>query len=241
MNLDFDVDKNKINKIQQINQKINQEINWFRDELLAWGEKHRRKFPWRNTTDAYAILVAEFMLQKTNAPLVAPLYEKFMEQYPTVEALAEAEFIDIKNILQPLGLSFRAERLYKTAKILIEEYQSEIPNTEAELIKLPGIGKYTARSICANAFGQSKAVIDTNVARIFERFFGFEGGRVKSRCPILWRKAEEIAPESNVGLWNLTLFDFGAEICTAKNPSCGDCVLQKQCEYIKPGITNVET
>ena len=70
----------------------------------AWGEQHRRKFPWRNTTDAYAILIAEFMLQKTNASLVAPLYEKFMEQYPTVEALAEAEFIDIKNILLPLGL-----------------------------------------------------------------------------------------------------------------------------------------
>ncbi|MDY6897648.1 MAG: A/G-specific adenine glycosylase [Cyanobacteriota bacterium] len=237
MNLDFDVDKNKIKEIQRTNQKI----NWFRSELLAWGEKHRRKFPWRNTTDAYAILVAEFMLQKTNAPLVAPLYEKFMEQYPTVESLAKAEFIDIKNILQPLGLSFRAERLHKTAKIIIEEYQGKIPDTEAELIKLPGIGKYTARSICANAFGQSKAVIDTNVARIFERFFGFEGGRVKSRCPILWRKAEEIAPENNVGLWNLTLFDFGAEICTAKNPSCGDCVLGKQCEYIKSGKTNVET
>ena len=93
MNRDFDA-----NKIQKINQKV----NWFRSELLAWGEQHRRKFPWRNTTDAYAILIAEFMLQKTNAPLVAPLYEKFMEQYPTVEALAEAEFIDIKNILLPL-------------------------------------------------------------------------------------------------------------------------------------------
>ncbi|WP_414619473.1 A/G-specific adenine glycosylase [Calothrix sp. CCY 0018] len=200
---------------------------WFRRELLAWGKQHRRKFPWRDTTDAYAILIAEFMLQKTNAPLVAPLYKKFMEQYLTVEALAEAEFIEIKNILQPLGLSFRAERLYKTAKILVEEYQGIIPDTEAELIKLPGVGKYTARSICANAFGQSKAVIDTNVARIFECFFGFEGGRVKSRCPLLWQAAEEIAPESNVGIWNLTLFDFGAGVCTAKHPRCSDCVLRE--------------
>lgn len=163
LNLDFYLD-------------INQ-IKWFRRELLAWGKQHRRKFPWRNTTDAYAILVAEFMLQKTNAPSVACLYEKFMEQYPTVEALAAAQFIDIKNILQPLGLLFRAERLYKTAKLLVEECRGKIPDTEAELLKLPGVGKYTARSICANAFGQSKAVIDTNVARIFERFFGFEGGR----------------------------------------------------------------
>ena len=172
------------------------------------------------------------MLQKTNAPLVAPLYEKFMEQYPTVEVLVAAEFIDIKNILQPLGLSFRAERLYKTAKLLIEEYQGKIPNTEAELLKLPGVGKYTARSICANAFGQSKAVIDTNVARIFERFFGFEGGKVKSRCRLLWKAAEEIAPESDVGIWNLTLFDFGAGVCRAKNPHCVDCVLRKRCEFV---------
>jgi A/G-specific adenine glycosylase len=155
-----------------------------------------------------------------------------MEQYPTLEALAAAEFIDIKDILQPLGLSFRAERLYKTAKLLIEDYLGEIPNTEAELLKLPGIGKYTARSICANAFGQSKAVIDTNVARIFERFFGFEGGRVKSRCPILWGAAEEIAPKSNVGIWNLTLFDFGAGVCTAKNPHCHKCVLRERCEFV---------
>ncbi|MGB6300297.1 MAG: A/G-specific adenine glycosylase [Rivularia sp. (in: cyanobacteria)] len=218
LNLDFYLDINK--------------IKWFRHELLAWGEKHRRKFPWRNTTDSYAILIAEFMLQKTNAPLVAPLYKKFMEQYPTLEALAAAEFIDIKDILQPLGLSFRAERLYKTAKLLIEDYLGEIPNTEAELLKLPGIGKYTARSICANAFGQSKAVIDTNVARIFERFFGFEGGRVKSRCRLLWQAAEEIAPESDVGIWNLTLFDFGAGVCTAKNPHCGDCLLRERCEFV---------
>jgi A/G-specific adenine glycosylase len=207
-------------------------LKWFRSELLAWGEKHRRKFPWRDTKDAYAILIAEFMLQKTNAPLVASLYEKFIEKYPTVEALAEAQFIDIKNILQPLGLEFRAERLHKSAKLLIEEYQGKIPNTEAELLQLPGVGKYTARSICANAFGQSKAVIDTNVARIFERFFGFEGGRVKSRCPLLWQAAEEIAPPRDVGIWNLTLFDFGAAVCSAKNPRCGECVLGERCEFV---------
>lgn len=218
LKLDFKFDINK--------------IKWFRRELLAWGEKHRRQFPWRNTRDAYAILIAEFMLQKTNAPLVAPLYKKFMEQYPTLEALAAAEFIDIKDILQPLGLSFRAERLYKTAKLLIEECQGKIPDREAELVKLPGVGKYTARSICANAFGQSKAVIDTNVAKIFERFFGFEGGRVKSRCGLLWQAAEEIAPKSDVGIWNLTLFDFGAGVCTAKNPRCSDCVLREQCEFV---------
>ncbi|MBE9212510.1 A/G-specific adenine glycosylase [Plectonema cf. radiosum LEGE 06105] len=211
-------------------------IKWFRCELLVWGKQHRRKFPWRNTSYAYAILAAEFMLQKTNAPLVAPLYEEFMEKYPTVEALAETQFLEIKNILQPLGLSFRAERLHKSAQLLVKEYQGKIPNTQAELLKLPGVGKYTARSICANAYGQNKAVIDTNVARIFERFFGFEGGRVKSRCPLLWQAAEEIAPPRDVGIWNLTLFDFGAEVCTAKNPHCDRCLLRERCGYLKQQV-----
>lgn len=207
-------------------------LKWFRRQLLTWGKHHRRQFPWRNTKDAYGILVAEFMLQKTNASNMAPLYEEFINQYPTVEALAEAQCIEINHILQPLGLSFRAKRLYKTAKLLIEEYQGEIPNQEAELLKLPGVGKYTARSVCANAFGQSKAVIDTNVARIFERFFGFEGGRVKSRCPLLWQAAEEIAPLSGVGIWNVTLFDFGAAVCTPRNPRCNDCLLRERCNYV---------
>ncbi|MEO1377519.1 MAG: A/G-specific adenine glycosylase [Cyanobacteria bacterium J06635_10] len=204
---------------------------WFRHQLLIWGKQHRRNFPWRNTTDAYAILVAEFMLQKTNAPKVAPLYEEFMQRFPTVKALANAQFLEISSILQPLGLSFRAERLYKAAKLLIEEYQGEIPNQEAELLKLPGVGKYTARCVCANAFGQNKAVIDTNVARIFERFFGLQGSKVKSRCSKIWQAAEEIAPKSNVGIWNLTLFDFGAAVCTAKNPRCDRCFLCSRCKY----------
>ncbi len=104
-------------------------------------------------------------------------------------------------------------------------------DSEAELMMLPGIGRYTARAICSQAFGQPSAVLDTNVARILERFFGIEGGRVKSRCKILWSQAEEIAPDTEVGSWNLTLLDFGAIICTARNPQCPQCPLSPRCHW----------
>lgn len=110
---------------------------------------------------------------------------------------------------------------------------SRIPQTENALLQLPGVGKYTARSLLANAFNQPLAVLDTNVARILERerFFGIQGGRVKSRDPLLWETAQEVAPKRKVGRWNLTLIDFGALVCTAQNPRCQGCPLRRQCSY----------
>ena len=136
-------------------------------------------------------------------------------------------------MLQPLGLFFRAERLFKTAQILVEQYGEKIPQEETELLKLPGIGKYTARAICSQDFGQATLVLDTNVARILERFFGIEGGRVKSRCKVLWRAAETVASDTEIGRWNLTLLDFGAIVCTARNPKCSICPLSTRCHWLE--------
>ncbi len=206
-------------------------IKWFRDRLLTWAEHNLRNYPWRRTSDPYSILVAEFLLQRTDADTVVPIYEAFLTQYPTLDKLAIAEVKDLAELLQPLGLFFRAERLSQTAKIIKEKYKGEIPQEETELLKLPGIGKYTARAILSQAFNQPAAVLDTNVARILERFFGIEGGRVKSRSLILWSAAETVAPETEVGHWNLTLLDFGAKVCTARNPKCSVCPVSAKCNW----------
>ncbi len=206
-------------------------LDWFRHQLVLWGSQNWRDFPWRRTSDPYAIFVAEFLLQKTGAVTVAPVYQRFISRYPTLTSLAVAPVEDVACLLQPLGLSFRAERLCQSVRLVVEKYEGKIPDTEASLLELPGVGLYTARSICANAFSQPAAVLDTNVARILERFFGLQGNRVKSRCKLLWKAAEQVAPQNNVSRWNLALLDFGAAICTAKNPRCTDCPLQSRCNY----------
>ena len=206
-------------------------VTWLRDRLLTWGETNLRDYPWRKTNDPYHIVVAEFLLQKTDADTVAPVYQSFLNRYPTLISLAEAKIEAISELLQPLGLLFRAQRLSETAQIILEKHQGKVPSQEKELLDLPGIGKYTARAICSQAFQQPAAVMDTNVARILERFFGIKGERVKSRCKILWAAADEIAPQKKVGHWNLILLDFGALVCTARNPKCSQCPLTKKCSW----------
>lgn len=206
-------------------------LDWFRYQLVIWASQNLRDFPWRRTSDPYAIFIAELLLQKTGASTAAPVYEAFISCYPTLAALARTPMEQVAIALQPLGLHFRAERLCQSVQIIIEQHSGKIPDTEAKLLELPGVGSYTARAICANAFGQPKAVLDTNIARILERFFGLQGNRVKSRCKLLWNAAESIAPDTEVGKWNLTLIDFGAALCTAKNPRCTDCPLRDHCNY----------
>ena len=194
-------------------------IRWFQRRLKAWAEPNCRDFPWRRTCDPYAILVAEFLLQKTAAATVAPIYQEFVDRYPTLSDLAAAPAAEVASLLQPLGLFFRAQKLRESVLAILENHQGNVPRTEAQLLELPGVGKYIARSVCANAFGQPKAVLDTNVARILQRFFGIDGGKVKSRSPELWSAADRVAPKQQVGPWNLGLLDFGAAVCTAKPPA----------------------
>jgi A/G-specific adenine glycosylase len=206
-------------------------IRWFRSRLKDWGRENRRDFPWRRTSEPYAILVAELLLQKTAAATVAPIFQELLDRYPTLADLAAAPAGEITSLLQPLGLFSRTEKLLEAVQVILENYNGEIPRTEAELLQLPGVGKYIARSVCAHAFGQPAAVLDVNVARILERFFGIDGGKVKSRSPELWEAADRVAPDGEVSAWNLSLLDFGAAVCTAKNPRCGECPLQQRCDY----------
>ncbi|NES04395.1 MAG: A/G-specific adenine glycosylase [Okeania sp. SIO2F4] len=209
------------------------QIQWFRRQLQTWSIANFRDFPWRRTTDPYAIFIAELLLQKTDATTAEKIYETFLAQYFSPEAIATTNIEEIAQQLAPLGLHFRAKRLHQAAQIILEKYGGKIPATETELLELPGVGKYTARSICTNAFKQPLAVLDTNIARIIERFFGIKGNRVKSRCKVLWGIAEIIAPKTNVDIWNLTLIDFGSASCTASRPRCQNCPLEEQCSYSK--------
>ena len=204
-------------------------IVWFQSQLLDWSVQNWRDFPWRKTADPYAVFVAESLLQKTDAAKVVPVYEAFLRRYPNFQTLAIAPLPELANLLKPLGLFFRAERLSRAARIVVQDWNGKLPHSAKALMQLPGIGKYSARAICANAFDMPEPILDTNVVRILERFFGLKGGRVKSRCPMLWQAAEQVAPTSQMSRWNLTLLDFGAQVCTARNPGCDRCPLSKKC------------
>ena len=207
------------------------DLLWFRRKLRAWAKNHLRDFPWRHTTDPYAILVAECLLQKTTAEAVAPVYTQFLAPYPDLPALLNADRGALEALLAPLGLKFRAERLLSAATEIRDRHRGQVPDREADLLALTGVGSYTARAILAVAFGRRAAVMDTNVARILERFFGIRGERVKSRCKRLWAAADEAAPNRDVARWNLTLLDLGALVCTARSPRCEICPLAKRCRW----------
>lgn len=171
------------------------------------------------------------MLQQTRAETVASIYQPFMEGFPNLPSLAEASVEEIGRAIAPLGLNYRAARLKELAQLITEEpvYGGRIPDGEAGLLTLPGVGRYTANALLTGAFKQRAAVLDTNVARILERFFGLEGGRVKSRDRMLWELAGAIAPQRKVKIWNWTLLDFGSLVCTARRPHCGSCPLDRRC------------
>lgn len=209
------------------------QIEWFRNQLSQWGAANIRDFPWRRTTTPYHLLVAESLLQKTDATTVTPIYELFLANYPTIADLAAANLANIAKILEPLGLFFRARRLQECATIVLNAYAGEVPSDQDQLLKLPGIGDYTARAIGSQAFNRPLAVLDANIARILERYFGLRGERVKSRCKILWGAADLIAPKQHVGRWNLVLIDFGALVCKAANPACDRCPLASRCQWYR--------
>ena len=154
-------------------------IQWFRRQLIPWGKSHLRDFPWRNSDRPYHIFVAEFLLQKTAAATVAPIYNTFLARYPTLAHLAAASVEEVAPLLQPLGLHFRVKRLCDSARIVLEEYEGNIPDTEAQLLALPGIGKYSARMISSIAFSKPSAVLDTNCSSYFGAFFWFAGNSGK--------------------------------------------------------------
>lgn len=209
-------------------------IRWFRRRLKKWFSENRRDFPWRHERNPYEIFIAEIFLTRTRSENVVPVYNSFLQKYPTVETLVEAPLQEVARAMAPLGLDFRAGQLHRSAERLVTLYDGIIPDTEKELLTLPGVGRYTANAVLATAFDRRAIVVDTNVVRILERFFGLEGRSEKSRDNYLWDAAGAIAPKQNLKEWNWALIDFGAMVCTP-NPRCLICPLQKHCDFFLKG------
>ncbi len=201
--------------------------------LLTWYNRHQRDLPWRVTQDPYHILVSEVMLQQTQVERVRRYYPKFLKRFPTLKELAQASLDDVLKVWEGLGYYARARNLHRTAQIVLRDYGGKIPQSRKELLKLPGIGRYTAGAILSIAFGQDEPVVDANVRRVLSRLFAIRRTQSQRELEGLARK---LLPPGQAGLFNQALMDLGAMICIARQPRCLVCPLAKLCEARRLGI-----
>jgi len=153
-----------------------------REELLRWYRGHARDFPWRRTRDPYAIWVSEIMLQQTTTQVVEPYFRRFLERFPTLECLASADESDVLKLWEGLGYYRRAQNLHKTARILHTEFDGQFPRDPAVLMRLPGIGRYTAGAILSLAFNQCVPILEANTRRVFRRWLGASSDGTPTRA-----------------------------------------------------------
>lgn len=207
---------------------------WFRRRLLPWYWANGRTLPWRETDDPYHILVSEIMLQQTQVDRVLPKYHEWLERYPSLEALADAEDDDVVQTWRPLGYNIRPRRLQAIAREAVTKYGGVLPGDEATLLSFKGIGQYTAGAVMSFGFGKRAAILDTNVARVLFRVFVGKGDP-KSHAMIrhLWGISRTVLPHKHVFDFNQALMDLGATVCTARKPVCQTCVMRRGCVYFK--------
>jgi A/G-specific adenine glycosylase len=201
----------------------------FRQRLLTWYRRHGRDLPWRKTGDPYHILVSEIMLQQTQVDRVLPKYAEWLQKYPSLHALAAAPEGDVTQTWRPLGYNIRPKRLQSIAREAVARYDGKLPADEETLLSFKGIGQYTAGAIRSFAFRERAAIVDTNVARVLFRVFVGKGDpKSHAMMKHLWSVSASVLPR-DVFDFNQALMDFGAMVCSARNPKCPVCPMSKGC------------
>ena len=196
----------------------------FSYQIIRWYRENPRDLPWRNTLDPYKIWLSEIILQQTRVAQGLPYYEAFVNAYPTIQDLALAPEEDVLRLWQGLGYYSRARNLHFCAKTIWFDLDGKFPDNYTDLLKLKGVGSYTAAAISSFAFGEKKAVVDGNVFRVLARYFGIAtdiaSGPGKKEFELL---ANSIIPAENPAEFNQAMMDFGARMCVPKNPDCDSC------------------
>ncbi|GAA4325386.1 A/G-specific adenine glycosylase [Mucilaginibacter gynuensis] len=210
----------------------------FAAELLKWYQQNKRDLPWRNTTDAYIIWLSEVILQQTRVEQGMPYFYRFLERYPDVNSFANAAEDDILKLWQGLGYYSRGRNMLKTARLVQQDCDGIFPTAYDELLKLKGIGEYTAAAISSFSAGEVRAVVDGNVYRVLARYFGIDEpinstGAKKTFQTI----ATDLINKKMPGLHNQAMMEFGAMLCKPKNPGCGICPVRIGCYAFKHNAT----
>ncbi|MEQ8243565.1 A/G-specific adenine glycosylase [Fulvivirga sp.] len=204
--------------------------DFFNHQILDWYSRNRRDLPWRQTRNPYHIWLSEIILQQTRVNQGLPYYLKFVSEYPTVKNLANADERDVLRVWQGLGYYSRARNLHKCAKIISENHGGNFPKTFNDLLKLPGIGNYTAAAIASIAFGEKVAVVDGNVYRVLSRVYGIDSDISSGKGQrVFQEKANELISDKHPDEFNQALMEFGALQCVPKSPDCTACPFHANC------------
>ena len=212
----------------------------FSKKILHWYSINKRSLPWRNTIDPYKIWLSEIMLQQTRVAQGTSYYLSFEKHFPTVQHLANASEEEVLKLWQGLGYYSRARNLHFTAKDIVENYNGEFPTTHKELLKLKGVGEYTASAIASICFNEKQAVVDGNVYRVLARYFGVDAP-INSTAGIKYFKelAQKVMHNTNYRDYNQAIMEFGAIQCAPKNPDCTSCPLNDSCIALQKKKVNV--
>lgn len=206
----------------------------FYDLITRWYLINKRDLPWRNTNDPYAIWLSEIMLQQTRVAQGLPYFERFINAFPTVFDLATADEEQVLKLWQGLGYYSRARNMHKTAQIVANDYNGIFPSTYTELLKLKGIGEYTAAAIASFSFNEKVNVVDGNVFRVLSRYLNIttdiSSATAKKEFAAI---AHELMENRDSALFNQAIMEFGALQCVPKNPNCTDCVLNNSCAALQ--------
>jgi A/G-specific adenine glycosylase len=205
---------------------------YIRHKLFLWHKKNYRDFPWRHTKDPYGIMIAEFMLHRTKAEQVVPVYLEFIEKYPDIETLARANFKDIQEVTEHLGLHWRAKHFSEAARYIIENHNGKFPEDYGKLREIPGAGEYVAGAISTVCFNKPAPVVDSNIARFINRYFGLNlSGEIRRKKKIVELSAKLFECE-NPGELLFAIVDFTSLMCKPGKPLCEKGPLKNKCRYV---------
>jgi A/G-specific adenine glycosylase len=205
--------------------------------LLEWYEANHRDLPWRGETDSYKIWVSEIMLQQTRIETVIPYYQRWIQRFPNLPDLAQADEQAVLRAWEGLGYYSRARNLHRAARLVMQNHHGKLPADVRQLQQLPGIGRYTAGAIASIAFGIDAPALDGNIKRVLARVFNMP-------LPIdspqglktLWQLADDHLPPGRAGDHNQALMDLGAVLCTPRKPACAMCPLKEICQAVRLGM-----
>ena len=209
----------------------------FSARVIAWQQSHgRHTLPWQRTRDPYRVWLSEIMLQQTQVATVLGYYERFLQRFPDVRALAAAGIDEVLALWSGLGYYSRARNLHRCAQAVVDRHGGCFPASSAQLAELPGIGRSTAAAIAAFCFGERVPILDGNVKRVLSRVLGFDGDlAIASQERALWDEATRLLPERGIEAYTQGLMDLGATLCLARSPQCLLCPVHEDCAGRRTG------